>query len=115
MSRWLTKNNPLYSPFDGSSEHIKVCPYCGFEYAKKQEYAFCPECGEYMYLDTPFTNAERIRDMTNDQLVRLFTKDYNGKMFFTCPVAYVENHDCGGTTNCPECFLRWLKQEVKHE
>ena len=112
-SRWLIKDNPYYSPFDGSPPQIQVCAYCGFEHTSKREYMFCPVCGEYMSLYSLFTNGDRIREMTDDQLVKLFTAfEYDGKPFFTCP-AYVENHDCV-TTDCRECFLKWLKQEADH-
>jgi len=116
MSKWLTKNNPLYSPFDGSSEHIKVCPHCGFEYALKREYAFCPVCGAYMG-DYPsfFTNGDCLRIMTDEELVGLFTAfEYDGRPIFTCPADNNPNCDsnCCLENGCPECFLRWLKQEV---
>lgn len=58
------------------------------------------------------TNADRIRAMTNDQLVKLFTAfEYDGKPIFSCPA---DGPNCSMENECRECFLSWLKQEADH-
>jgi len=53
----------------------------------------------------PTTNADRIRSMTDEELVELLTEEEG----FCCPVRGV---DCLKELDCQECFARWLKQEV---
>ncbi len=49
---WITRNNPNYSPFDGSSEKISVCPVCGYESDRKIPHHFCPNCGSKLRFNT---------------------------------------------------------------
>lgn len=51
------------------------------------------------------TNADRVRAMTDEELVNQFTET----MGFCCPVKGV---DCSLEPDCRACFDRWLKQEV---
>lgn len=58
------------------------------------------------YLDYPKpkkkqTNADRIRQMTDEEMAK-WANDYN----FTCPPVECKDHQC------EECWLYWLKQEV---
>lgn len=60
----------------------------------------------YCALNTePTTNADRIRAMTNEELVKQFAVE----MGFCCPVKGV---DCSLEPDCRVCFARWLKQEA---
>ena len=61
-----------------------------------------------------YTNADRLRAMTDEELVELFTNNtiYDGRYFVVCPSN--PEGDCI-TADCRECFLRWLKQEYKGE
>jgi len=55
--------------------------------------------------DKPKTNADRIRAMTDEELVKQFAVE----MGFCCPVKGV---DCSLEPDCRVCFARWLKQEA---
>ena len=57
------------------------------------------------------TNADRIRNMTDEQLADIFTQEiYRYRRHFSCCVLdKVCQHD-----DCYECFLDWLKREVKN-
>ena len=48
---WILTNNPNYSPFDETSEKIKTCSQCGYSYATKKMFNFCPNCGANMVGD----------------------------------------------------------------
>ena len=52
------------------------------------------------------TNAERIRQMTDEELVS-FLDDY-GVISQFCPS---EDTDCMGETDCAKCWLKWLRSE----
>lgn len=52
------------------------------------------------------TNADRIRSMTDEELVNQFTET----MGFCCPMKGV---DCSLEPDCRACFDRWLKQEAE--
>ena len=54
----------------------------------------------------PSTNADRIRSMTDEELVGQFAEE----MGFCCPVKGI---DCSLEPDCRVCFARWLKQEAK--
>ncbi|HIS64809.1 MAG TPA: hypothetical protein IAA83_05490 [Candidatus Avoscillospira avistercoris] len=57
---------------------------------------------------TPATNADRIRSMTDEELVQhIWNK-------FGCPDG--KNHvTCGCLGSCKDCWLDWLKQPAKDE
>lgn len=82
------------------------CPHCVFE---KTE-ANCRGCFEGShYRPKPITNADRIRSMTDDELAN----ELSGQ----CPAIFggyrMSGEDCAGFESCQECWLDWLKQEVK--
>lgn len=63
--------------------------------------SFCdPDCK-----DKHPSNADRIRNMTDEELAREFTR----LDMFCCPVSGVT---CANEPKCQDCFKRWLKQEV---
>lgn len=53
------------------------------------------------------TNADRIRAMTDEELVHQFTQ----RDTFFCPVAKEGPDTCRGNWSCEDCFGKWLKQE----
>ena len=55
----------------------------------------CPVCGEDMRIGSDMTNADRIRSMTDEELLEFL---------------YWEADGSGKT---PEQWISWLKQEVK--
>lgn len=42
-AHWIEKNNPAFSPFDGSAPYIFYCSHCGKTDGDK--YHFCHVCG----------------------------------------------------------------------
>lgn len=44
---WIKRNNPNYSPFDGSQSDISICSECGLKTEWKST-KFCPNCGARM-------------------------------------------------------------------
>lgn len=79
------------------------CPHCVFE---KTE-ANCRGCFEGShYRPKPITNADRIRAMSDEELAVMF---FNYHYSFTCPEKGC--HEC--KESCMDCWLDWLKEEVK--
>lgn len=56
--------------------------------------------------EKPLTNADRIRAMTDEELVKQFAS-VDG---FCCPIKGV---DCYSESDCRVCFASWLKEEAK--
>lgn len=48
--RWRKTNNPNYSPFDGSSEHLSICSNCAYS-REQHDFLYCPNCGAKMDLE----------------------------------------------------------------
>ena len=44
---WIKENNPNYSPFDGTSPKVSICPFCRYKTIYKPS-NFCPNCGAKM-------------------------------------------------------------------
>lgn len=55
--------------------------------------------------DEPRTNADRIRSMTDEELADYFSE-------LSC-WPHAKREDCRGMANCMDCWLDWLKQEIK--
>ena len=49
--KWIEKNNPNYSPFDTSGEVTRVCSECGYSYAVRAYFRYCPNCGARMEVE----------------------------------------------------------------
>lgn len=56
----------------------------------------------------PQTNADRIRSMTDEELAE-FMKPWDSG----CPRWKENPLPCSDWDNCGECWLKWLKEEVK--
>lgn len=52
------------------------------------------------------TNADRIRSMTDEELGKLLNE------FGHCPLSRIED-DCRSYDRCRDCWIDWLKEEVK--
>ena len=48
--RWGKINNPSYSPFDDSSEHLSICSNCAYS-REQHDFLYCPNCGAKMDLE----------------------------------------------------------------
>ena len=64
--------------------------------------SYCPQA------TPPKTNADRIRSMTDEELGKLLNE------FGHCPLSRIED-DCRSFDRCRDCWIDWLKEEVKHE
>ena len=51
------------------------------------------------------TNADRIRAMTDEELVKTFDLE-----FAVCPPDVEEDKWCDKDSDCKQCWLDWLKQ-----
>lgn len=71
----------------------KNADWCARDFNPKSDGA--PKCFE------PMTNADRIRQMSDEELAR-WCNDYN----FNCPPVECEEN------GCEKCWLDWLRQEV---
>lgn len=89
--------------------YTERCPYCGKEHVQRLYFnTICP-CGAKYYFNTrewlsrkPQTNADRIRAMSDEELVRWVGLD-------SCPKDAV----CTLPVNCEKCWLNWLRQPAK--
>lgn len=45
-AHWIKRDNPNYSPFDGSFPLDLICSHCGLEHVVVSN--FCPDCGAIM-------------------------------------------------------------------
>ena len=54
------------------------------------------------------TNAERIRQMTDEELISFFARDY-------CPPAQSIGPSCTGKEVCFQCWRTWLKSDNPDE
>lgn len=64
--------------------------------------SYCPQA------TPPKTNADRIRSMTDEELGKLLNE------FGHCPLSRIED-ECRSFDRCRDCWIDWLKEEVKHE
>ena len=62
----------------------------------------------------PLTNAQKIRDMTDEELVNLH---YSGSAHCIASDPTVcDRHDfIGNLTPCEQCYLKWLQQPAREE
>ena len=72
---------------------------CPMQYGYKVEECNHTDCP---YRTEPITNADRIRAMSDEELVRWVGLD-------SCPKDAV----CTLPVNCEKCWLDWLRQPVK--
>ena len=91
------------------------------KYIKEEEWDDpCYMCEEFSHweLKPKQTNADRIREMSDEELVQ-----YIGHDLRPCPPPYYENHFKGCMVDdtseelitnkeCDECWLEWMKSEV---
>lgn len=88
---------------------MKDCVSCVHEYLSPMSDT-CRECGIAMlnYKEAKpkrITNADRIRAMTDEELADYFSE-------LSC-WPHASKEVCRGMANCMDCWLGWLKEEVK--
>ena len=62
---------------------------------------------DFVDFKKPKTNADRIRSMTDDELAEYFMGVAD------CPLPYQYKYCPNEDKTCLNCWLNWLKQEVK--
>lgn len=77
------------------------CNKCKYDSKESNEFP-CVECSHNRVVDhfEPKTNADRIRNMSDEELARVIGED-----------PHCEKTEC--EDNCYECTLKWLQAEVK--
>ena len=63
----------------------------------------CPEPEKCRYATFPQTNADRIRNMTDEELA-----EYLSNVHY-CPTPSI----CDHTKECKECWLKWLRSPME--
>lgn len=63
----------------------------------------CPEPEKCRYATFPQTNADRIRNMTDEELA-----EYLSNVHY-CPTPSI----CDPTKECKECWLKWLRSPME--
>ena len=73
----------------------------------------CPICGAEMRVGTDMTNADRIRNMTDEELATFLNDDWHDLPECRRRAYNPEygSEECYAP-DCKDCWLDWLKQEV---
>ena len=59
------------------------------------------------------TNYDRLRAKSVEEMAEFFTPDYYDGPKFYCPVQpIIGEGECAMRSDCRQCWLDWLKQEV---
>lgn len=61
-------------------------------------------------LQTPMTNADKIRAMSDEKLLKVFNVAMNA-----CPPDTEDDRWCDADDDCERCWLEWLKQPVEED
>lgn len=70
----------------------------------------CPICGEEMRIGSDMTNADRIRNMTDEELAEFLDRWELGDIDYSKTFCDL----CKGQYDChDDCLMDWLKEEVK--
>lgn len=104
-------------------KHFEVCPECGGEIEVINIGWKCKKCrgvvdmkGEFhKYIERPFmlqqTNADKIRAMSDDELVELFHEQIAcGRSFIPCGVICCNECDTISSKKCRIKIKEWLQQ-----
>lgn len=57
----------------------------------------------------PVTNSERIRAMSDEELIAVFHLEDD------CPPTHRTNRLCNAVDSCIECWLKWFQQPVEED
>ena len=94
---------------------MKKC-VCGEEMtpAEWKNQWVCHRCGRTKPMRTTVTNADRIRSMTDEELVELH---YSSSAHCIADDPTVcDRHDfIGNLTPCEQCYLKWLQQPAEED
>ena len=90
---------------------LRSCHRCGKGFFSSYEEHICQDCLNALgWEPTPYTNADHIRYMTDEELAKTFDC-----RFKTCPPDVEEDRWCEEDDNCKQCWLVWLKQPHKED
>ena len=108
----LMKNRPTSDPRPGGME---LCDAVDMAIAALRQQETVAKCNG---LNEPLTNAQKIRAMTDEELVELHYSSSSHCIADDPTVC--DRHDfIGNLTPCEQCYLKWLQQpageEDKHE
>ena len=94
----------------GESNLDDDSPFCTLHGYPKPSYLY--GCGNGK--KKKVTNADRIRRMSDEELLELFTDSTeDGERFFCCPSCRTKTESECFAFNCGDCFLEWLQEEEK--
>ena len=82
---------------------VHCCHNCKKDANKCKEYHGCGSCNAWE--QGIFTNADRIRAMSDEELAKV-----PAKFGYSCVFPQKE---CGESDTCEKCLLEWLKQPVE--
>ena len=90
---------------------FETCSKCKHDGTRIYEYP-CNACKHNKVMDAeqfePMTNADRIRNMSDEELADIIFDDCTIKMGLeTCKYLDCDGHDC------KKCVLEWLQSEVE--
>lgn len=89
---------------------LRSCHRCGKGFFSSYKEHLCQDClKELEWEPTPYTNADHIRSMTDEELAM----DIMHLNF--CPPNIDEYKECGANANCHQCWADWLKQPYKED
>lgn len=83
----------LFEHCRGCARYLRSCSGMSKEVCKQHD------------LRVPITNADRIRGMNDEELAEYFSPK-------ACPTSITAKGHCTIPTDCKQCWLDWLKQEV---
>lgn len=88
-------------------DKTRMCCTCKHKSKAMCQYP-CIECfgwNKHVPNPLPMTNADRIRNMTDEELAEFFS----GR----CDIRVGGIEICDSQHNCKDCFLKWLQVEVE--
>ena len=90
------------------------CDKCKYGNNQPTEYP-CLECEHNRAMDhyEPMTNADKIRNMTDEELAEFLIKEFDNKMICDKCYEFIEDRPC--KHNCDKQLLKWLQAEVKED
>ena len=113
QGHWIDHGTIKNYPQEGfNNYHLLVCSECGCMHRTRLQDGvgkpfnanYCPNCGAIMIEPKPQTNADRIRNMTDEELAEFFSS--------RCDIR-VGIEACDNASNCKKCFFEWLQAEVE--
>lgn len=95
-----------------------IRPYRGAQLRCTCDRDSCEGCATFKTFFGRITNADRIREMTDEELAEWMSRATSFCYFDECPAKDVGNEPdgfvwCGSEGNCIQAWINWLKSEVE--